>query len=160
MSSKTAQEIEELTRLPVGGLLVRYHDVFGERSRTNNRVFLVRRIAWRLQALAEGDLSERARARASQIANDADLRVRAPKTLASDDVVRRTALVRVDSKRDPRLPKPGTVLTREYGSRTHAVTVLKDGFEYEGRRYAKLSPIAREITSTRWNGFTFFGLRV
>ena len=44
-----------------------------------NRQFLFRRVAWRLQAVAEGGLSERARKRALEIANDADLRLQAPK---------------------------------------------------------------------------------
>ena len=54
--------------------------MFGEESRSNHKQFLFRRIAWRIQALAEGGLSERARRRALEIANDADLRIRAPKT--------------------------------------------------------------------------------
>jgi len=60
---------------------------------------------------------------------------------------------------DDRRPITGTQLLREHDGVEHAVTVLADGFEYEGRPYQSLSAIARAITGTRWNGWTFFGLR-
>jgi hypothetical protein len=60
--------------------------------------------------------------------------------------------------RDPRIPPPGTVLVRHVGGRTVTVKVLERGFEYEGRIYSSLSPIAREVTGTIWNGLLFFGL--
>src|SRR5713101_3958500 len=72
------KEIDELSRMTVGQLRQKYLGVFGEESRSNHKQFLFRRIAWRVQALAEGGLSERARRRALEIANDADLRIRAP----------------------------------------------------------------------------------
>ncbi len=55
--------------------------------------------------------------------------------------------------------KPGTRLVRTWHGRSHTVTVLKDGFEYDGDRYASLSVIAREITGARWSGPRFFGLK-
>jgi hypothetical protein len=77
MEAAVLKEIESLRRLSVGGLRLKYREVFGEDSRSHHKDFLFRRIAWRLQAVAEGDLSERARRRAQEIANDADLRIRA-----------------------------------------------------------------------------------
>src|SRR5260370_30997194 len=71
-------EIESLRHLKTSELRTRYRDVFGEASPSFNRAHLFRRIAWRLQAEAEQDLSERARRRASQLGNDSDLRLRAP----------------------------------------------------------------------------------
>ena len=65
--------------MTVGQLKDRYREVFGEDTRSNHKQFLFRRIAWRVQANAEGGLSERARRRALEIADDADLRIRAPK---------------------------------------------------------------------------------
>jgi hypothetical protein len=47
---------------PMGGS--RANASFQEETRSRHREHLFRRIAWRLQALAEGDLSERARGRA------------------------------------------------------------------------------------------------
>src|ERR1700731_2818767 len=79
-STALREEIEALRHLTVGQLKDKYRDVFGEASRSNHKQFLFRRIAWRMQANAYGGLSERARRRALEIANDADLRIGAPKT--------------------------------------------------------------------------------
>jgi hypothetical protein len=68
-------EVTALQRLTVGQLQTRYAELFGEPPRGRHRVWLVRRIAWRRQALAEGDLSARARQRSRELANDADLRL-------------------------------------------------------------------------------------
>src|ERR1700692_3878298 len=71
--------IDELAHSKVAALQKQYRELFGEESKSSNKQFLFRRIAWRLQADAEGDLSERARRRATDIADDRDLRIRAPK---------------------------------------------------------------------------------
>ncbi len=60
----------------------------------------------------------------------------------------------------PRRIKPGSVLVRDWKGKSHRVTVLMRGFEYDARAYSNLSEIARDITGTRWNGPRFFGLRV
>src|ERR1035438_1328167 len=77
--SRIREEIEGLRHLTTAQLKDRYCDVFGEESRSNHKQFLFRRVAWRIQANAWGGLSERARRRALEIADDADLRIRAPK---------------------------------------------------------------------------------
>jgi hypothetical protein len=56
-------------------------------------------------------------------------------------------------------PITGTRLIRKWQGVEHCVTVLDDGFEYQGRPYRSLSAIARAITGTRWNGLIFFGLK-
>ena len=63
-----------------------------------------------------------------------------------------------DAARDSRIPKSGTLLTRKWKGRDHAVKVLKDGFEYKGDQYGSLSKIANMITRGSWNGYVFFGL--
>jgi hypothetical protein len=158
MKAAVLKEIEGLRRLTVGGLREKYREVFGEASRSNHKDFLFRRIAWRIQANAEGGLSERARRRALEIANDADLRIRAPKNLGGSVASNRTAVGTVGGGRDLRLPAAGTLLTRDFKGQTYVVKVLADGFEYDGRTYKSLSAIACEIAGTRWNGFLFFGL--
>jgi hypothetical protein len=60
----------------------------------------------------------------------------------------------------PRRIKAGSVLVREWKSKTHRVTVLDEGFAWDGQTYPSLSEVAREITGTRWNGPRFFGLRI
>jgi hypothetical protein len=79
MDLNIAREVAALRRMTVKELRSRYAEVFGEPTNGNHKVWLTRRIAWRLQALAEGDLSERARRRAAELANDADLRLNPPK---------------------------------------------------------------------------------
>jgi Protein of unknown function (DUF2924) len=147
-------EIASLTKLKTGELRTRYRDLFAEASASFNRAHLFRRIAWRLQAEAEGDLSERARRRAAELANDSDLRLRAPQSFW-----REMERNRDSPDRDPRLPPVSTKLERVYHGQILRVTVLANGFEYHGKQYASLSAIAHRVTGTRWNGFHFFGLR-
>jgi hypothetical protein len=63
-------EVESLRRSSLANLRERYQEVFQEETRSRHREHLFRRIAWRLQALAEGDLSERARRRAHEIGSE------------------------------------------------------------------------------------------
>lgn len=158
MNSKTQNELAALEDMSVGQLRERYQEVFGEIARTRNKQFLRKRVAWRIQALAEGDLSERARRRAEEIANDADLRIRAPRQVATTLEPERTEMATVQSERDPRLPLPGTVLKRKYKGQILRVLILDNGFEYNGKVYESLSALATHITGTRWNGFQFWGL--
>jgi hypothetical protein len=115
---------------------------------------LFRRIAWRLQARELGELSERAQQRAIELADDAELRRRAPRRFW-DRLAGKTS---AEAHRDTRLPKAGSRLTRLYQERTIEVEVLETGFEYNGAVYTSLSAIARQVTGTRWNGFLFFGI--
>ncbi len=150
-------EIEGLRHLTVGQLKDRYREVFGEESRSNHKQFLFRRIAWRIQANAEGGLSERARRRALEIANDVDLRIRAPKNFLKEPVDEgRASESRVSPTADPRLPLPGALLVRRFQGKDIVVRVREDGFECDGRLYASLSAAVRAVTGTRWNGFAFF----
>jgi hypothetical protein len=160
MEASIVAEIAQLRELKTAALRVRYREVYGEESRSSNREFLFRRIAWRLQAKAEGDLSERARRRAFELADDADLRLRAPEDFLAECTSHQfnPAVDRASSRRDGRLPIAGTLLTRVFENRRIVVTVLEGGFEYQSRRYRSLSAIAREVTGTRWNGLLFFGL--
>src|SRR5947209_6540348 len=83
MPPNLASEIAALPRLRVAELRAKFAVVFGEPTPSHNKVWLVRRIAWRLQAQAEGDLSERARRRAAELVADADLRLSAPPAQAT-----------------------------------------------------------------------------
>jgi Protein of unknown function (DUF2924) len=160
MEAAVLKDIESLRYLTVTQLRHKYCEVFGEETRSNHKEFLFRRIAWRLQARAEGDLSERARRRALEIADDADLRVRAPLAYVpgkSADI-RRAQIHSLAGKRDPRVPLAGTLLAREFQGQSIIVKVREDGFEYDGAVYRSLTAIACKVAGTRWNGYTFFGL--
>jgi hypothetical protein len=153
-------EIESLRRASLAGLREKYREVFQEEARSRHREHLFRRIAWRLQALAEGDLSERARSRALEIAQDADLRIVAPPDFftVSGERVHTTPGDRNRREQDNRLPFPGALLRRTWKGRSILVEVLAKGFRYENQHYPSLSAIAVAITGTRWNGLAFFGL--
>jgi Protein of unknown function (DUF2924) len=56
--------------------------------------------------------------------------------------------------------KVGSVIVREYQGKLHEVTVVPNGFCWEGQVYSSLSTVAQRITGTNWNGPRFFGLRL
>jgi len=153
------KEVAALQRMTVRELRTRYAQVFGEETRAGNKAWLVKRIAWRLQSQAEGDLTERARQRAAELANDADVRLSPPKAKPESPArsarTKTTALV---TKGDDRLPLPGTIVTRDYKGQTLQVKVLPKGFEFEGEVYKSLSAVAKAITGQHCNGYYFFRL--
>ena len=153
-------EIENLRRESLAGLRAKYWEVFREEPRSRHREHLFRQIAWRLQALVEGDLSERARGRAQEIAQDADLRMVAPQDffMVGGARIQTVPGDRSQGKQDRRLPIASTMLNRNWKGRNSLVEVLPKGFRYDTRHYSSLSAIAVEITGTRWNGMAFFGL--
>jgi|SRR5437588_11629659 len=159
MDATVLIEIEQLRRAGMAQLREKHRELFGEEAKSRHREQLFRQIAWRLQALAEGDLSERARERAREIARDADLRRIAPRDfLACESGRVQTVALGRSCQRDRRLPLPGRVLHRQFRGRDILVEVLGDGFRFEDRHYRSLSAIANEVTGTRWNGLAFFGL--
>ncbi len=160
MDASTLREIEVLRQAPLSRLREKHRELFGEEPRSKHKDQLFRRMAWRLQALAEGGLSERALQRAGEIANEADLRSRPPAGMGEvyDPMRASVGRGRLRSRYDRRIPAPGTLLSRDFGGETITAKVLMEGFEHQGRCYRSLSAIACEVTGTRWNGFAFFGL--
>lgn len=148
-----ARQLAALREMTTSQLRERYREVFGEPTRSRNKAYLQKKIAWRIQELAEGGLSDHARARIEELATDAPIRWRASRSRKGPPAAA------VSGDRDPRLPSAGTELTRCYKGDDYRVAVLQDGFDFQGRRYGSLSKIAREITGTNWNGFLFFGLK-
>ena len=157
MAMNVGKEVAAMRRMTVAELRGKYAEVTGEETRCRHKDYLVRRIAWRLQASAEGDLSERARRQATELARGADVRLTAPKKKASP-APGRTKVAALCVSQDDRLPMPGAVITREYKGEIIEVRVLPEGFEYEGEVYRTLSAIARAVTGTHWNGYHFFRL--
>lgn len=154
MRLNIAKEVAALERMTVGQLQQRYVEVFNEPVRSRHKRYLIRRIAWRLQANAEGGLSERALRRAEELANIAEVRVTPPRAARAAT----RAAPPPTFATDGRLPPPGAAITRRYKGQTINVVVLPDGFEHEGERYKSLSAVAKAITGSHMNGFRFFGL--
>lgn len=163
MNGEVSRQVAALEQMSVGQLRESYAEVFGEAARSGNRQWLLRRVAWRIQALAEGDLASRAiehaRRRAGELACDADLRLRPPQGPVVPNLVNGgVASVPMPIKRDDRVPPPGTILTRQFKGVVHRVAILPNGFEYDGEVYRSLSAVAHTITGSHWNGMLFFGL--
>src|SRR5450759_18904 len=150
--ARTAAELAALGEMTGAEMAEKYVLLFGQSARSRNKVFLRKRLAWRIQELAEGGLSERALARIEELGTDAFAARRRPRPETPTSP--RAALE--GAARDPRLPPAGTAVRRVHGTSEHSVTVLDDGFEYQGERYRSLSKIARVITGTPWNGYLFF----
>lgn len=154
MKPNVEAEVAALEHLSMTDLVAKYAEVFGEHTRSRQRLHLTRRIAWRMQSLAEGDLSERARKRAAELARTADVRQTPPRT----PEVESAHVIRVKCRVEPRLPDAGGQLIRRFKGHDHIVTVLNDGFQYEGKRYKSLSAVAQAITGQHTSGFAFFRL--
>jgi hypothetical protein len=141
----------------------RYLDIVGEAAHSHNKTWLLKRLAWRLQTLAEGDLSDRARQRAAELARDADLRLAPPRSQSGPTSAllpkeQAKASSKSATSRDARLPPPGSWLSRSYKGQTIQVKVLAQGFQYQGRVFSSLSALAKEITGSHCSGFCFFHL--
>jgi hypothetical protein len=156
MALNIGKEITALKKMTVPDLRRKYAEAFGESTTSRHKEFLIRRIVWRLQANQEGDLSERARQWARELAANSDVRLTAPKTPTAPTGPATGATIQISQ--DDRLPMPGAVITRRYKGETVEVRVLLHGFEHEGEVYRTLSAVAEKITGTHWNGYNFFRL--
>ena len=148
------RELVALDAMTVGELAEKYREVFGIPTRTRNKGYLRKHLAWRIQERAEGGLSPRALERIEQLAPQAPARWRPSVAQRGDKAGLSAATDRVGP--DPRLPAVGTTITRRHGGVEHRVTVLAQGFEYRGEHYRSLSKIACLITGKSWNGYVFF----
>jgi hypothetical protein len=135
-------QLAALKEAPTARLKQQWRELFGKEPPPSNRPYLQSRLAYRIQELAYGGLRPETRARLEALGEQLD---------GGNVVLRR---IRADHR-----PLAGTRLVREHQGIEHTVTVLQDSFEWQGRPYRSLSAIARAITGTRWNGWTFFGLK-
>jgi hypothetical protein len=135
-------QLAALRKMSVVELKQRWEALFGTPAPNNSRSYLEVRLGNRIQELMLGGLSRDTR-------RVLDLLV---KELEGKNT--RKAIMT-----DPRKPIPGTRLLREWDGAEHSVTVLRDGFDWQGRKFKSLSAVARAITGTQWNGYRFFGLR-
>ena len=117
MNAELNQHIDQLRQLTTAQLQLKYSELFGQRSHSNHKDYLFRRVAWRMQAVAEGGLSERARQFAREIATDADLRLCAPKRIAGTPPA--VLVASASRQRDPRVPPPGTQLIKQKTQMKH-----------------------------------------
>ncbi len=146
------EQLSALAHMTVAELKTKYQDLFGEASRSFNKDYLRKKIAWRIQEIAEGGLSKRAKQRIEELAIDAPALFHTSKKTTDQNPIKPV------HPKDPRLPTPGSIITKQHKGITHEVKVLGNGFEYQDQAYRSLSKIAKVITGTSWNGFLFFNL--
>jgi hypothetical protein len=140
-TSAIARELAQLAQSPIAILRARWRATFRSDPPPAFGPDLLRRsLAYKLQENAYGGLSATTRRELDRLAAAIEKNPTARLTL-------------------PRRIKPGSVLVRDWKGKSHRVTVLARGYQYENRTYDALSPIARAITGTGWNGPRFFGLR-
>ena len=142
MTDKVLARIVALKSMPIDQLKKTWRDLYSTEPPAYNRRFLESRLAYRLQELAYGGLKASTVRRLEELGDQLD-----------------GGNPRVRSRRVDSRPLAGTRLIREWKGSAHEVIVQPDYFEFNGRRYKSLSHIAREITGTIWNGWTFFGLK-
>ena len=145
MEATILQELTELGKMSLAGLKDRWRSLYGTEPPKYKRQYLIKRLAYRIQELAYGGLSDQAKAELERIAQE-------------DDRQRQGARAQHRKPKDTH-PLAGTRLIREWNGQRHEVTAVEGGFEYNGRRYKSLSTIAKAITGAHWSGPQFFGLR-
>ena len=142
------RDLAELQGMKLPGLRSRWRELFGTEPPGYRRDRMVARLAYRVQELRFGGLSDSAKGRLEQIAEEVD------------GPVRKDGKVRAMRRRKQAGElTAGTRLVREWQGQPIEVTVLDSGFEYAGRQFRSLSAIARLVTGTNWNGPAWFGLR-
>jgi len=157
VSESIVAQIQALQRMTVGQLRVEWERYHGEPTRSRNRVYLWRRLAWRIQELQLGGLPATAKARILELDPAAFGRPQAKAGFRPDQRVVGTSPG--TTHRDRRLPSPGSIIVREYRGQQLRLLVLADGFELDGVHYDSLSEAARVVTGQRWSGPLFWGLR-
>ena len=166
MAKDLPAELDKLSRLSIADLGRRYEALTGRAAACSHRGFLLRRVAWHLQADRQGGLSPEALQSIEALAEAenplARMAARARRHCgcsersAGNDPTRHGR--QRHHPREIRLPRPGALIRRVYKGREIVVRVLESGVEYDGRRYRSLTAIAKEITGAHWNGLLFFGL--
>jgi Protein of unknown function (DUF2924) len=139
MTDTILAQIGALKTKSMAELRQMWTELFARQPPVLGRRYLEDRLAYRIQELHFGGLSDRAQRKLDALVDQLE-----PKPAR---------------RRDPGRPIAGTRLVREWKGAEHVVTVRERDFEYNGRPYKSLSAVAREIAGTRWNGWLFFGLR-
>ena len=143
MTDTVLAQVAALKTMSITELKARWRELFDSEPPAFNRRYIADRLAHRIQELAYGGLRPQTVERLEALGEALD---------GGDPAKRRS---RVDHDR----PVAGTKLAREWQGTEHVVVVLADGYEWQGRPYKSLSAVARAIAGSRWNGWTFFGLK-
>lgn len=133
------RQIDEIQRMSLPELRKKWIDLFGSDPNKYSKQYLIRRLAYRVQELIYGGLSEETKATLRRWAE------------TPEKMVKKAVREKADLQ-------PGTRLVREWHGEEYEVMVQADGFQFKGKTYRSLSAIAREITGRHCGGRRFFGL--
>lgn len=150
MADSVLKQVANLNRMTYEELRTSYVTLHGKEPPAYNRQFIISRLAYRLQEIAYGGLSEQCRERMRQALKQDGFGDK-----CHDSETRRKQR-QERQRRD--VPVAGTRLIRDWNGRRYEVIALDDGYEFEGRPYKSLTAIANAITGSHWNGRVFFGL--
>lgn len=156
MKETIVEQIMTLKNQSLEQLKAKYEEIFkGEKPTSNNKTYLWRKIAYRIQEIELGGLSTAIHARIGELidrydpVNNTTLR---PEEASQEETLKKRP------SRDRRLPIPGTIITKEYKGKNLEIKIQEAGFEYCGKIYKTLTAIAKEVTGAHWNGYLFFNL--
>lgn len=136
------RQLETVRHQNLLGLIQKFEELYGFKPGNTTSRGLRKRIAYRLQEIYLGGLSDKDLAALEAIA-DKD-----PLANLNQNGMRKV------------INREGTRLKRVWKGNEYEVIAVGDGtFEFNGKGYKSLSAIAREITGTRWNGKLFFGVK-
>lgn len=145
-----SEVVGQLDEFSTDLLKAEYIRLHGEAPYSHNRRWLIRRIVWRMQAGERGGFSERFVRHGLENADLRDARV-CPKV---EEPVMRTPV----PDRDPRIPKPGTVLERKFKGRLIRIKILENGFEWDGQVFSSFSKAVKTASQSDYSPYTFFKL--
>ncbi len=144
------RQLAALQKMSLHDLQEKWLDLYGSEPPPFKKSFLLKRLAFRIQELFYGGLSDDLKSKLSNIAaNDPMANFKNPgKAMIKAPLSQRTGNL-----------FPGTRIIREWNGNKYEVIAMEKGFEYDGREFRSLSAIATEITGTKWNGKVFFKLK-
>jgi hypothetical protein len=161
IGTRLEAELAELERLSLDDIRPRWRNHWGRPAPAHlSRGLLLRVMTYRLQAEAFGDLDRKTIRMLDRLADDAADRFASSGLTTPDSDDSSSAGTSPGRQRsDPLILNPGALLIREWQGRIERVTVVGDGFAWNGAIYMSLSAAAFAITGTKWNGHRFFGVR-
>jgi len=158
MDKSITAQIAELQKMSVAQLRKRMAELTGEPCQQTHRRYLIKRLAFVIQERHYGGISDEAKEQIAELRKEFEGTRPStwfnPPTRSGQKPGRR----RRSHGRDPRLPQPGTIITRHFKGHVYSVEVLDKSFLFEDQPYKSLSAVAQEICGTHINGFSFFRL--
>jgi hypothetical protein len=156
MNSDISAILKGLKNAPIQELKKKYRELFeSQEEPSTNNVWLYKKIAYKMQELEYGGLSEKAKLKLRELIERYDP-INNKAVRPEPQIASKTRPPR--NYRDKRIPIPGSSIIRTYKDQKLEVKVLENGFEYDGKIFKSLTMVTKVITGSNWNAFNFFKL--